>query len=225
MTVDHAAYADWDAAYVLGSLTPADRRAFEAHLAGCPACRDAVASLAVVPGLLGRARPLLGDDAAKASPEPPEDLVARVGRRRASRRRTVRRRIVTGALAVAAAAALAVGVPAALDSPGPPPVAVAMTPVADTGMTASLTLEAADWGTRIAMTCGYPAGTTDYGAAAYALEVTGTDGAVSQVATWTGVPGRTVHVDAATALPIDEIASARIVTAAGDPVLESPVAG
>lgn len=38
-------YAMWDAAYVLGSLSAADRREFEAHMANCPACRDAVADL------------------------------------------------------------------------------------------------------------------------------------------------------------------------------------
>ncbi|WP_264990895.1 zf-HC2 domain-containing protein, partial [Mycobacterium kiyosense] len=29
------AYAMWDAAYILGSLSHADRREFEAHIAGC----------------------------------------------------------------------------------------------------------------------------------------------------------------------------------------------
>jgi len=33
---DHR-YAMWDAAYVLGSLSPGDRREFEAHMANCPA--------------------------------------------------------------------------------------------------------------------------------------------------------------------------------------------
>jgi len=45
-------YAMWDAAYVLGSLSAADRREFEAHMANCPACRDAVAELSGVPALL-----------------------------------------------------------------------------------------------------------------------------------------------------------------------------
>lgn len=30
---DHAEFWDWAAAYVLGSLTPADRSVFETHLA------------------------------------------------------------------------------------------------------------------------------------------------------------------------------------------------
>ena len=28
-------FADWDAAYVLGALSPAERREFETHLASC----------------------------------------------------------------------------------------------------------------------------------------------------------------------------------------------
>jgi hypothetical protein len=45
-------YAEWDAAYVLGALSPSDRRAYERHLAECAVCRAAVAELAGMPGLL-----------------------------------------------------------------------------------------------------------------------------------------------------------------------------
>jgi hypothetical protein len=45
-------YAQWDAAYVLGSLSETDRREFDAHLEGCRACRDAVAEISDVPALL-----------------------------------------------------------------------------------------------------------------------------------------------------------------------------
>ena len=47
-------YAQWDAAYVLGSLSGAERREYEAHLEQCPSCRRAVAELAGMPGLLAR---------------------------------------------------------------------------------------------------------------------------------------------------------------------------
>lgn len=50
-------YAEWDAAYVLGALSPTDRRAYERHLAECAACRSAVAELAGLPGLLGTLTP------------------------------------------------------------------------------------------------------------------------------------------------------------------------
>jgi Putative zinc-finger len=41
-------------AYVLGALVPAERDAFEKHLGECAICREEVAELAVLPGLLGR---------------------------------------------------------------------------------------------------------------------------------------------------------------------------
>ena len=50
-------YIDWDAAYVLGALPVAERREYEAHLAGCAACRAAVAELAGMPGLLAQLPP------------------------------------------------------------------------------------------------------------------------------------------------------------------------
>jgi hypothetical protein len=45
-------YAQWDAAYVLGSLSEMDRREFDAHLSECGKCRDAVAELSGMPALL-----------------------------------------------------------------------------------------------------------------------------------------------------------------------------
>lgn len=45
-------YALWDGAYVLGSLSCADRREFEAHLSTCVSCRLAVGELCGLPGLL-----------------------------------------------------------------------------------------------------------------------------------------------------------------------------
>jgi hypothetical protein len=50
----HDGYADWDAAYVLGALSTAERLEFEEHLAECAVCRAAVADLAGMPGLLAQ---------------------------------------------------------------------------------------------------------------------------------------------------------------------------
>ena len=41
-------------AYVLGSLSSAERREFEAHLETCPRCREAVAEISGMPALLSR---------------------------------------------------------------------------------------------------------------------------------------------------------------------------
>ncbi|POH71302.1 hypothetical protein C3B59_01510 [Cryobacterium zongtaii] len=50
MTSDR--FREWDAAYLLGALSPEDRHAFERHLPTCPACAGAVAELAGLPGIL-----------------------------------------------------------------------------------------------------------------------------------------------------------------------------
>ncbi|KZC94374.1 MULTISPECIES: anti-sigma factor family protein [Clavibacter] len=43
---------EWDAAYVLGSLSATDRAQFEAHLTRCDACTRSLADLAGLPGVL-----------------------------------------------------------------------------------------------------------------------------------------------------------------------------
>ncbi|WP_105566378.1 anti-sigma factor family protein [Microbacterium halophytorum] len=68
---DHTRFAEWDAAYVLGALPPADRAAYEEHLSRCGACRSAIAELSPLPGLLSRvpsdrALRMIGGDAAAA---------------------------------------------------------------------------------------------------------------------------------------------------------------
>lgn len=112
-TGDDHHYAMWDAAYVLGALSAADRREFEAHLAGCPECRGAVTELCGVPALLSQ---LDRDEVAAISesaptvvasglsPELLPSLLAAVHRRR---RRT---RLITWVASSAAAAVLAIGV-------------------------------------------------------------------------------------------------------------------
>ncbi|MFY9765074.1 MAG: zf-HC2 domain-containing protein, partial [Mycobacterium sp.] len=45
----HDEYTMWDAAYVLGSLSSAERREFEAHMTDCPLCGSAVGELSGMP--------------------------------------------------------------------------------------------------------------------------------------------------------------------------------
>jgi anti-sigma-K factor RskA len=53
----HDQLAEQAPAYVLGALTPAERRAFEAHLAGCAVCAAEVRSLAPVAAALAHVAP------------------------------------------------------------------------------------------------------------------------------------------------------------------------
>ena len=70
-------FAHLDGAYVLGSLAPAERLEFEAHLPGCAECSRGVRELAGLPGLLAQVdvadlevphprRPAAPDPAARA---------------------------------------------------------------------------------------------------------------------------------------------------------------
>jgi hypothetical protein len=60
-------YRRWDAAYVLGALSPVERREFEEHLATCPTCQSEVAEVAGMPGILSQMSP--EDAAVLAAPE------------------------------------------------------------------------------------------------------------------------------------------------------------
>ena len=74
-------YAQWDAAYVLGSLSEMDWCEFDRHLGECRACRGAVAELSDMPALLSlldRDEVTHDDDpAAVRPPWPQPDLVGR----------------------------------------------------------------------------------------------------------------------------------------------------
>ncbi len=47
-------FREWDVAYVLGSLSPGDRQAYERHLDSCPTCEREVCLLVGTAGLLSR---------------------------------------------------------------------------------------------------------------------------------------------------------------------------
>ncbi|WP_316292999.1 anti-sigma factor family protein, partial [Clavibacter michiganensis] len=66
---------EWDAAYVLGSLSATDRALFEAHLEGCDACMRSLAELSGLPGVLRmlpveEAIALMDEPEAPAVPQP-----------------------------------------------------------------------------------------------------------------------------------------------------------
>jgi Putative zinc-finger len=223
------AYATWDGAYVLGSLSSADRREFESHLTGCAECSRAVRDLAGLPGLLGRLDPEVFDE---GEPEPvPDTLLPRLvdAMHRGQRRRTW----FTAGLAAAAAVAVTVGGGALVlqheqaNTPlatSPTSVVTAsaqpMTPVGTDPMTASVSLTSVLWGTRLDLTCTYPEDGWAHESSAYALVVHTVDGGTEQVATWRGLPGRTMHLTAATATRSADIRSVEITSLDGTPALQ-----
>jgi Putative zinc-finger len=110
---------------VLGALDPAERSQVEAHVAGCARCRDTLAGLAPLPGLLNR---LDATQAEAGLPRPPERLLddaLQAAASATSAPRSVSRRVwLTAAVAAAAAvlASTAVLATRGRDS-GAPPVA------------------------------------------------------------------------------------------------------
>lgn len=229
---EHEAFADWDAAYVLGALGPDDRHAYEDHLAGCERCRAAVGELAPLPGLLARTgRDGQGEPGGPDRPDAPfgprPDLVDLVVRR--ERRHRLHRRLLVGAVGALLVVAVAVGVPLATHHPEHPAQTVALERQASTALTATVDLTPVAWGTRLSMDCRYPAAASGYppaggagaGPAVYTLVVTDVDGVQSQVSTWSAVPGLDVRLDAATAVPLDRIASLDVRSAGGTTLLSA----
>jgi hypothetical protein len=223
-------YALWDAAYVLGSLSEADRREYEAHLSSCPSCRESVTRLSGMPALLGQ---LTLDEVASIDDDGPgslpplsplvlTSLLAKVSRRRRNSR------LVTWTVAATAAAVVVVGVLVGVQffHPGVPvwvpprteASALTMTPVAPTEVTATVTITGHRWGTHIDMNCTYE---ERPGTAApdgdkpdkLAMLVVGRDGSHDRLATWMAVEGGSATPGGSTSMPIDQIATVQIVSA------------
>ncbi|MEO8908454.1 MAG: zf-HC2 domain-containing protein [Microbacteriaceae bacterium] len=233
-------YEEWDAAYVLGALSSAERHEFEEHLSGCSRCSGAVAELAGMPGLLGAlpandAFAMLEADAARGTelaaglaprlgsalePAPPSiltGLTARVRRRRRARAWGL------GLVGVAAAAAIAAAIvlPMTADLPATPTVSASLTQVVHSPLSASIQLTNAAWGTRIAMSCTYSADATatpgltgtapGYSAAVrYGLYVTDRHGTTTRVSSWSAGPGSTVHTDGSIDTAVADIARVEV---------------
>ncbi|MFH8250475.1 zf-HC2 domain-containing protein [Microbacterium sp. B2969] len=217
MNPDHPRFAQWDAAYVLGALSPAERREFEAHLEMCPDCRHAIAQLAPTVGLLSR---ISAEDAVRidAVPPPAEEPdhpaeVLSLARERAHRRR--RSRII--GLAVAAVLVIvALAVPFAVTGVRPPAQTFALESVVETPLQAGVRLTSVAWGTRIDLNCRYPEEDDADGPVwTYALAVVGADGTAQTVSTWKAGPGSTARLSAGTALDVADIRAVEIRTASG----------
>ncbi len=229
---DHERYAEWDAAYVLGALAPADRRAYEEHLEVCPECRRAVAELAPAAGLLSRLSAADAerldpagavDDADPGQADQRDDEAVRAGIASLARGRRRRRRAWWAAgvaAAVLVVAAIAVPVTIAAVAPGPA-AAFALRDVAGVPLEASVRLTDVAWGTRIELECRYPeTDGVDVPADGwvYALAVVGADGEAETVSTWRAWPGQSARLSAGVALDVDAITAIEIRTA-GDTVL------
>jgi anti-sigma factor RsiW len=216
MKCDHAFD---DGAYVLGALSPSERASFERHLAGCAACREAVASIAVLPGLLGRLSSLDADTVGSVTAEfATEQRIPRLVAAVTHARRKDRARLVV-AVVVTAAVALFAGVtagagrvsdppPSVLGTVSRPPSAPAMFPMVaqvETKATAELAFRETLAGTVITMHCAYPMLSEYHKAYLFRLFAIGADGQTEQVSSWMAGPGEEVTLTGTVRLTMDDL--------------------
>jgi len=217
-------YAIWDAAYVLGSLSATDRREFETHMAHCSACREAVADLSGVPGLLsqldrqevaaiGESGPL------SATPELLPSLLAAVRWRR--RRMRVATWVASSAAAVVLAIGVFAGVQAAYHLTAPQQATASAQPMAQVGtalLTSTVQLSSQHWGTSINLKCVCLAPLNAHHDT-LAMVVVGRDGSQTRLATWVAEPGHTATPAGSISIPVDQIAAVQVVAADSGQVL------
>ncbi|WP_306994947.1 anti-sigma factor family protein [Amycolatopsis thermophila] len=200
---DDDPFVAYDAAYVLGALSPEDRAEFEAHLRVCDRCSRAVAELAGLPGLLSQVTPDMAEEEA-----PPDRLLPALLRhvRRVRRRRTW----TTFGVAVAAAAAVlaAIFVPQTGGGAG----GTAMTPLGAYPVQATAAVAAVSGGSRVDMSCSYHG---SYRAAGYLLVAVRRDGSEAELAKWTAEPDRDARISVGTDVPPEQIQALEIRTTSG----------
>ena len=197
-------------AYVLGGLDDADRARFEDHLQRCAVCRDDLAELETLPGLLGAVP--VPDAVALAVPAPrvprtadPSAVVPQpVLDELAARRRTARRRL-TALVGAVAAACLALGFAAApLLAPANRPDA-SYSVVADTGIQVTVGMVKKTWGTELAVD-----GKSLPNTGKLSLWVKDRAGTEDRACAWMATPSGKARVTSATPLQYSSIASVEV---------------
>jgi anti-sigma factor RsiW len=220
-------YATWDAAYVLGSLSPTDRREFEAHLSDCPSCSQSVSELSGIPALLSKLDrdTVAGMDADgnTAAPEPTPNLLPSLLTE--VRRRRRRTRMVTwttgAAAAVLLSVALFVGLSGQHPTSSPPQAGVSalqMDQVGTHALASTVSLSSQQWGTYIDLNCVCLAPVNAHHDK-LAMVVVSRDGTHTQLATWVADPGHTAKLAGSTSTPVDQIVQVQVVAADNGNVL------
>lgn len=221
-------YAREAGAYVLGSLAPAERTMYERHMSVCPVCREAVAEIAVLPGLLGRldaaaASQIVGGEDGVDAPESRLPKLIEAAARSRRRDAWVRRWKMAGAAVLAAGAASFAGIafaPEASPRESPPVALAAMTEVQETPVEAEVGLNETAAGTEVVMHCSYGStgahGNRTY---TYRLVAVGMDGTKDQVGSWTAGPGSDLNLSGVTHFPPGDIDRIELQKNSGEPIL------
>jgi anti-sigma factor RsiW len=105
LTTQADPYRDWDVAYVLGSLSPAERREFEDHLSECPSCAGDVGAFAGMPGILSAVHAGQAVELMEPAGAAPNTVLPRLARAAHTSHRRGRIRFAVALVAAAAAGA------------------------------------------------------------------------------------------------------------------------
>ncbi len=214
-------------AYVLGALDSAERGRVETHLAGCADCRDELASMAALPGLLGRVS--LAEVAAEPELAGPSLLNRVLAAAALERRRETRTRwlvaAAAGVVVVASATVAGVALATSDHSPGDGSTPAALT-VSATDPTTHITATVVEWGKswgsalQVKVT-GETSGAYDGRCQLVAISSTGER---DVAASWTATPSGEITASGATGFAPSDIASFKIIRADGDTLVTVPVA-
>ncbi|HET7312429.1 MAG TPA: zf-HC2 domain-containing protein [Mycobacteriales bacterium] len=218
MTIDCSDATVSLGAYVVGALDHAERAEIEAHLAHCPMCRDELAMLAPLPGLMSR---LTADEAVAGPPAlDAHGSAAMLDRLLAAaateRRRASRGRWLAAAAAVVVLAGAGTGAVVATRDQG---AHWQQTAVAAAGPV-HLTVKLADQanGTKIDMTM---SGVTR--GLRCSLVAIGRDGRTEDAGWWEATYEGTAHITGTTSIARKDLTQLKVVTDAGKTLVVAPV--
>jgi len=221
-------------AYSMGLLEEQDKRAFEDHLAGCPACAAELAELSPMAALLHGVEPG-GVEPAGRDEQPADGKVTELIRRSAARRRHRRRwQVALGAAAgiVLIGGGIGAGIAAAPQHPGPPAPALALTgqrhSATDpgTGAAGTVGLVAKAWGTQVTLDLSNVRGPVE--CELIAVSRTGQRRVVMGwlvVAPGDGVPGHPAHlvIRGGTSIPRNDLTRVDVDVVNGRTLVSIPV--
>jgi anti-sigma factor RsiW len=214
-------------AYSMGLLEEQDRRAFEDHLAGCPACAAELAELSPMAALLKGVEP-----AGAAAPPPAGANVTQLIHRRVTEERRRRRwQVALGAAAavVLVGGGIGVGIAAAPGGTAPPPaIAGQLHSATDpgTGVAGTVGLQAKAWGTQVTLDL-----SKVHGPVECQLVAVSKTGERRVVMSWLvpapgdGVPGHPAHlvIQGGTSIPRSDLARVDVDVVNGRTLLSIPV--
>lgn len=200
---------EWCGAYVAEALEPDERALFEAHCDECANCRATLLHLAVLPGMIRRAMPLL------ASTPPTTDNATRVaativGIDEHRHRQALRtwRACAAGAMAAAAVAITLLIIPTGTDRLAGKPMAI----TADAA-SGDIRTVARPWGTEVRLTLNdLPTGATFV---AVARDVSGAE---EQIATWSATTSGKANVTGASSFATNRLSEILVRTVDGSVV-------